>query len=131
MVSPDVVTMVRFKSVNAELSDTEMDTFMSRLWRTVGRGRISQFLYTSLSNVAANQKYSDLLPIASGIINEISEEREGGGQQMNPRKLNDLPSSLVGGIASHFRQSDYIAFSKTNCKLFIDSDSQNRLQTLS
>ena len=132
MASPDVVSMIRFKNNSAELSDTEMDKLMSRLWPTVGRNRMLQFLCTSLPNIATNSKYqyADLLPTASDIISKIIEEREPEDEQITSIRLTHLPSSLVGEIASNLQQPDYISFSKTNRKLFIDSNSPNRLRRM-
>ena len=132
MSSPDVVSMVRFKSITAQLSDTEMDTFMNRLWRTVGRDRISQFLCTSFSGLASNQNYDDLLPTASGIVTQIIQERESKDEESDvvPVSITDLPCCLVGEIASNLDQSDYRAFSNTNRKHFVDCNSPNRLKVM-
>ena len=119
MASPDVVSMIRFKNITAHLSDTEMDKFMSRLWRNVGRHRVLQFLCTSLPNIINNQEYSDLLPTASGI-----------DEQTHLITLTDLPSCLIGEIASNSDLSEYITFSWTNRKLFVHSNSPNRLKRM-
>ena len=132
MASGDVLSMSRFMDISAQLSATEMDAFMTRLWRTAGRDRILQFLCTSLPSFAANQKHVDLLPTASGVVSSIIAERESDEEHSDaiPIKLPDLPSCLVGEIASNLWFYDYIAFSMTNRKIFVDCNSPNRLQEL-
>ena len=61
MSSPETLEMIKFKSISAQLSDCEMDVLMTRLWRSVGRDRILQFLCISLSKFTANQKYVDII----------------------------------------------------------------------
>ena len=133
MASQDTVDMIRFKHISAQLSDTEMNILMTRLWRSVGRERFLQFLCTSLCGLAANQKYINLLPTASGIISQIIQQRD-CEDELNAAvstTMIDLPACLVGEIASNLDLLDYIAFSKTNRKIFVDCHSPNRLQKLS
>ena len=132
MASAHTVNMIRFKSIFAQLSDIEMDVFMSRLWRSVGRNRILQFLCTSLPGFATNQTYDYLLQTASGIVSQIIQERDSDEKTKSaePIAITDLPSCLVGEIASNLAPMDYIAFSKTNRKIFVDSNTPNRLLTM-
>ena len=132
MASTEVVSMIKFKSISSQLSDSEMDAFMTRLWRIFGRDRILQFLCTSFSGLASNQKYDDLLPTASGIVTQIIQKRECEDEDNDlvPISITDLPCCLVGEIASNLDQSDYRAFSNTNRKHFVDCNSPNRLKEM-
>ena len=132
MASPETVDMIKFKSISSQLSDNEMDTFIIKLWRSIGRDRILQFLCTSLLTFAANQKYVDILPTAFNIISQIILERDTDDEPDDavPKTMTDLPSCLVGEIASNLAPLDYIAFSQTNRKIFVDCHSPNRLQKL-
>ena len=127
MASSHTVSMVRFMNMSAQLTDTEMDTFMKRFWREVDRDRMLLFLCTSLPSGATNQEHPDLLPIASGIISQIIEERESDNKHIErvPLVITNLPSSLIAEIASNLDSSTYVAFSKTNRNLFVDCNSPN------
>lgn len=46
------------------------------------------------------------------------------------KTMTDLPSCLVGEIASNLAPLDYIHFTQTNRKIFVDSNSPNRLRVL-
>ena len=132
MASSDIVSVIKFISISSQLSDGEIQTFVSRLWRTVGRDRILQFICTSAPCFPANQRYVNILPTASSVASAIIADRDSDDQRCEifPIQITDLPSCLLGEIASNLEPMEYIAFSKTNRKIFVDSNSPNRFQTL-
>lgn len=131
--------MIRFRILYDQLTDPEMDKFMCKLWRISGRHQIANFLCTvsqRFPHFPANQQLSDILPTACNIINGIIAEREpmqssnNENTELTAQRISHLPASLVGEIASNLNQLDYIAFSKTNRKIFVDCNAPNRLQSM-
>ena len=139
MASSETVLIIRFRILYDQLTDPEMDKFMCKLWRISGRHQIANFLCTvsqRFSHFPANQQLTNILPTACNIINGIIAERESmqssndENTELPARRITHLPASLVGEIASNLNQLDYIAFSKTNRKIFVDCNTPNRLQSI-
>ena len=109
---------------------------MCKLWRIAGRHQIANFLCTVSQRFPVNQQLTDILPTACNIINGIIAERESmqssndENAESTAKTIMDLPASLMGEIASNLDQLDYIAFSKTNRKTFVDCNAPNRLQSM-
>ena len=70
-----------------------------------------------------------ILSTASAIVSQIIQERDSDEETKNAEStgITDLPSCLVGEIASNLAPMEYIGFSKTNRKIFVDSNTPNRL----
>ena len=131
-----LVSVLKFKSLNARLLDTEFDTFISRMWKVVGRKKILKLLCTPFlkeSDVApvVDKGGFNLLDTMTTITSDIIQNRD---TYSNPRikpNINNMPSCLVGTIAAFLDQWSYIPFSRTNRKIYVDCNSPNRLQKLS
>ena len=130
-----LVSVLKFKSLNARLLDTEFDTFMSKMWRIVGREEILKLLCTPFlkeSNDApvVNGGRSNLLDTMTTITSDIIQDRDTNSNPRTKPNINNMPSCLVGTVASFLNQWDYIDFSTTNRKIYVDCNSPNRLQQL-
>ena len=130
-----LVSVLKFKSLNARLMDTEFDTFMSRLWKIVGREEIlkllcTPFLKESNDALTVNEQDSDLLDAVTRITADIIRGRQTKSNPLTKPNINNMPSCLVGTIASFLTQRSYIKFSRTNRKVYVDCNSPNMLQRL-
>ena len=130
-----LVSLLKFKSLNARLMDTEFDTFMSKMWRIVGREEILKLLCTPClkeSDIAplVNEGGPNLLNTMTTITSDIIQDRDRNSNPRTKPNINNMPSCLVGTIASFLTQSHYIRFSRTNRKVYVDCNSPNSLQKL-
>ena len=131
-----LVSVLKFESLNARLMDTEFDTFMSRMWKIAGREEILKLLCTPLlkgSDEApvVNQGRSNLLDTMTTITSDIIQDRDRNSNPRSKPNINNMPSWLVGSIASFLDQWRYIKFSRLNRKIYVDCNSPNTLQNLS
>ena len=121
-----LVDSIKFRILVKQLDDDEFDTFLSRLWRRNGKDAVLQLLRPNALNNNIPQK--ELIQVTSIIITERGPPR----RHMQPKTANivETPSQLIGEIASFLDYSDYISFSSTNRKMFVDCNSPNRLTKL-
>ena len=137
-----LVAVLRIRTLIAELSEPEFSAFMSRIWRVVGREQILSLLFNPLlkqqsssavnqnADVNINDQSSNRLIEITRIASDIIQHRD---TKWNPRtkpKITDIPSTLIGEIASFLELAEYISFSKTNRNVFVGCNSPNRLQKL-
>ena len=131
-----LVSVLKFKSLNARLTDTEFSAFISRMWKIVGREEILKLLCTLFSrqlnnaDVVNNQK-PNLLDAMTTMTSDIIRHRDTISNPRTKLDINNMPSCLVGTIASFLNSLEYISFSMTNRKVYVDCNSPNRLQQLS
>ena len=78
-----LVTALKFKNLNSQLTDEEFNCFVSKLWRAIGREELVQLLSTS------SLKSSDQTPlnIMSGITSDIIRNR-------NTKDMTDQDSTI-------------------------------------
>ena len=119
-----LVSLLKFKSLNARLLDTEFDTFMSRMWKIVGREEILKLLCTPFlkqSNDApmVNEQEPNLLDAMTTMTSDIIQARDTNSNPRTKPNINNMPSCLVGTIASFLNQKNYIKFSRTNRKIYV------------
>lgn len=105
------------------------------MWKIVGRGEIlkllcTQFFTESNNSVAVDEQEPNILDEMTQITSDIIRDRDTKSRPHNKPNINNMPSCLVGTIASFLTQWDYIAFSMTNRKVYLDCNSPNRLQKL-
>ena len=130
-----LVSVLKFKSLNARLLDAEFDTFMSRMWKIVGREEILKLLCTPFLQQWNDTEVIDdqeptLLDTMTAVTSDIMQDRDTNSSPLTKPNINNMPSCLVGSIASFLNQMEYINFSITNRKVYVDSNSPNRLQEL-
>ena len=121
-----LVASIKFRILVKQLDDDEFDAFLSRLWRRNGKDAVLQLLRPNAENNSIPQ--NELRQITSTIITERDPPRR------HPRptaaSILETPSQLIGVIASFLDLADYISFSSTNRKMFVDCNSPNRLTRL-
>ena len=128
--SPHLLSVIKFKYLSAQLTGAEYDIFLSKLWRRVGREHLSQALCAiNMHKDWAAYRVDMVVPMCE-IVSEIISNRDCHRKSCAASNITNLPSSLVGEIASYLPQKRYIAFSMTNRKIMIDCNSPNRLQKL-
>ena len=130
-----LVSVLRFKNLNARLTDTEFDTFMCRMWRIAGREEClkmlcTQFLNESNNAVVANEEEPSLLIEMTRITSDIIQDRKTKSHPSIKPNITNIPCTLIGTIASFLHQIEYIIFSMTNRKVYVDCNSPNTLQRL-
>ena len=130
-----LVSVLKFKNLNARLTDTEFDTFISRIWKIVGREEIlkllcTPFLKESDESPVVNEGRSNLLDTMTTTTSDIIQDRDTKSNPRNRPNIKNMPTCLVGTIASFLSQRNYIKFSRTNRKVYVDCNSPNRLQKL-
>ena len=132
-----VTKVVQFKTLSLQLTDTEFAQFFSRLTQQCGRELILKVLCTqflkprSPDNPTGNADDSfldDMQRIASNIIQ--SRAPKDIQQQSRITKVDELPSPLIGEIASYSSQRSYARFSRTNRSIFVSTNAPNRLTKL-
>ena len=121
-----LVDSIKFQLLIKQLDDEEFDTFLSKMWRRYGRDTVLQLLCSNTGNCGIPQK--ELIQITSTIITERKPSRR--DLQPTGNSISGAPRHLIGEIASFLDYSDYISFSSTNRKMFVDCNSPNRLTTL-
>ena len=122
--------MLRFKHLSAQLSDSEYDLFVSKLWRRLGKEQFSRALCPASDRRNVQWKVAHMMSPMCEIVSEIISNRKSHRNPCAASNITNLPSSLVGEVASYLSQKTYIAFSMTNRKILIDCNSPNRLQKL-
>lgn len=133
-----LVSVLKFKHLNAQLTESEFDIFMSRAWRIIGREKILTLLCNSFLNHRISEseatdpsnEESDILTVMTRATTDIIQERYSKPKPPTKLHITDMASSLVGAIASFLDQYEYIYFSMTNRKMYLDCISPNRLQKL-
>ena len=123
-----LMSVLKFKQMSAQLNDTELDAFMCKIWRAVGREETLQLLCAPFIN--QSNPDLDTLTSMSHIASDIIQNRDLKVSPCPIRNISDLPSSLIGEIASYLPQESYCAFSRANRKLYVDCNSPNRLQNM-
>ena len=115
---------------------------MSRIWRVVGREQILSLLFNPLlkqhSSSGVNQNVdiniddqsSNRLTEITRIASDIIRNRESTSTARITPNITNIPSSLIGEIASFFELPEYISFSRTNRNVFVGCNSPNRLKML-
>ena len=121
-----LVTSIKFQILVQQLDDEEFDTFLSKLWRRNGKNTVMQMLLWNTVSDTIPEK--ELIQITSTIITERDPPRR--HPQPKDAIISETPSQLIGEIASFLNYSDYISFSSTNRKMFVDCNSPNRLTEL-
>ena len=116
---------IKFQLLIDQLDDDEFDSFLSKLWRRNGKDTVLQLLRSNAENSIPQ---SELVSIVSNIITERDPPRRQLPTAGNI--ISETPSQLIGEIASFLDYSDYVYFSSTNRKMFVDCHSPNRLTKL-
>ena len=119
-----LVNSIKFQILVKQLDDDEFETFLSRLWRRNGKDTVLElFCRPQTGNNSISQM--ELIRISSAIITERDPSRR--YPQPKIAIISRTPSQLIGEIASFLDYSDYVSFSSTNRKMFVDCNSPNRL----
>ena len=134
--SPQLISLLKFKHLSAQLNDSEYDLFVCKLWRRLGKEQFSRALCAlhmqkqwTVDRVNVQWKVADMMAMCE-IVSEIRKKRETDRNPCTALDITNLPSSLVGEVASYLSQKSYSTFSMTNRKIAIDCNSPNRLQKL-
>ena len=125
---PQLLSVLNFKQISAHLNEAELDAFMSKMWRTVGREETLQLLCAPFINQSNSNL--DALTSMTHIASDIIQCRDSKVPPCATLKIVDIPSSLIGEIASYLLQESYCAFSRASRKLYVDCNSPNRLQEM-
>ena len=121
-----LVNSIRFQILVKQLDDDEFDTFFSRLCRRNGKDTVLELFLPNTGNNSIPQM--ELIRFASTIITERDPSRH--YPQPETAIISGTPSQLIGEIASFLDYSDYVSFSSTNRKRFVDCNSPNGLTEL-
>ena len=131
---PPLVSLIKYKNLIGQLTDSEFDTFLSNFRRKIGREEILRllcvpFVQRLASKDAADQAFPTIAPM-SKIVSDILRARKPTSNPSHKVNITDLPPAMVGEIASYLSQKHYISFSRTNRKMYVDCNSPNRLVRL-
>ena len=126
-----VFNIVKFKTLCEQLTDEEFDTFLSEFWRKISRKEVlrllcSQYLPRSKADTQLDAR-EDMINITSKIIQSRDPDMKPSTNVQQELTLKSLPCSIIGEIASYQDQKSYARFSRINRKIFVDSNSPNRL----
>ena len=125
--TPQLVSMLNFKSLSSRLTDTEFNCFVSKLCATLGREGILRLLCSAYMTTTSSSQ-SDTLTIMTSMVSDILQKRSPSTAPETTMKLIDMPSPLVGEIGAFLHQKTYAAFSRTSRKIFVSCHSPNTLR---
>ncbi len=136
-VLPSITTMslvarvIKFKMLSKQLTNNEFTRFLSRLSASCDREIILQLLCNPfMPGKTANFK-EEIVDQMVNITSNIIRSREVTDiEQRNISKIDEIPSALIGGIASYLRQCEYAYFSRSNRALFVSCNTPNTLTTI-
>ena len=81
-----------------------------------------------MTTVSTDQ--SDSLTTMTSLVSDILQKRSVSTANHSQMKFNDIPSPLVGEIASYLHQKTYAGFSRTSRKVFVSCNSPNTLRNM-
>ena len=136
----NLLSILRFKNLNAQLTEQEFDTFLSKTSRMIGREKMLSVLCRSFFNPLRSapaphrdeadvQTCNDVAEMTL-ITTDILQERESMSSFSHEPRINGMPTNLIGEIASFLDQKEYAHFSSTNRKTFVDCYSPCKLKQL-
>ena len=124
--------LVKFQYLVHKLTDSEVNQFSVSLVARLGRNAIlspfcNQFYVKPTKNNDITQ-IDCAMDIVNGII--MSRSKSISNHSSTKIKLDTLPTSIIGEIASYFYQKQYISFSQCNRSIYIGCNSPNTLRRL-
>eukprot|EP01083_Nonionella_stella_P193787 715290_1 len=129
-----LVNSIKFKLFASQLSATEFDEFLSQVTRSKGKEVILQlFCSPFLKPTGHYVDFDSLLTDMIAIIHHIIESREPENLdilQIKTGKLEQLPTTLIGAVASFLSVKAYSLFSRTNRAIFLGCNTPNTLTAL-
>eukprot|EP01083_Nonionella_stella_P047885 128176_1 len=122
-----VVNVIKFRLLAETLSTDEFHQFIFNTIQTSGR----DFILQSLSHLGMNNANANNQHLTNMIhsISDIIQSRE-TKQDERISNVDQVPSIILGEIASYLNQYDYIHFSRSNRAIYIGCNSPNTLQCL-
>ena len=126
-----LVSVLRLKNLNAQLTDSEFDKFISKFKKSIGREEMMTRLCAQYLNHRGKMDESDdALTTTTTITSDIIRDRDSKSSLCTIPNLHNMPSALIGGIASYLYHDEYTKFAMTNRKVYVDCNTPNRLQEL-
>lgn len=128
---PLTVSVIKLKTLTNQLEEEEFDSFLCKLWRQIGKETMMHLLCTRVLKEFGDD-IGDQLEEMHRITSNIIQSRGPGSRRKQEQQttMNSLPSTIIGEIASYHDQYSYARFSRINRKIFVDSNSPNRLTSL-
>ena len=127
-----ILCVIRLKHSVAQLTDDEFDAIFSKFRKKYGREYVMQMVCAPIKqpceiDVESIERMTDT-------VSSIMHERDPNQPTFigpSNQSITDLPTCLVGEVASYLDQKSYFRLSSTNRKMFVDTHSPNRLTKVS
>ena len=129
--------VIKFRSLVGSLNDQEFIVFLSNIIQQYGRDVFlssfcNQFLQTQCINTNIP---TSTINTATNIVRNIITSRHSSHKSAythssTTRKLDSLPSSLIGEIASYLKHKSYSLLSQSNRAIYIGCNNPNTLREL-
>ena len=125
-----IVPKLKFKTLTEQLTDAEFDQLLSKYRIQIGRENILKLICNGSSDSKLIALEGEILPIMQQ--RKPKNKMAGGSKSPAPKThaITDLPTAMIGEIASHLDQKAYARLSTTNRKMFVDCNCPNRLVAL-
>eukprot|EP01084_Bolivina_argentea_P005282 9987_1 len=107
-------SLIRFRSLCAELTDQEFHQFITKTIRSQGRDLFTQSFF---NNFKSNP--NKITPLTNTVTEIINSRDKKPNQQYLCNKIDQLPPSLIAHSASYLKANDYFNFGKVNRKVYI------------
>ena len=123
-----IVNGLKFKKLAKQLTDNEFNKFISNLSNIFNDRDL--ILNVLCGKFATPSNQVKIITKMNEIISKIIQNRKNNIRKTKATKLDQLPSAIIGEIASYLDQREYAKFSRSNSTIFIATNSPNNLKTL-
>ena len=126
-----ILCVIKLKHSVAQLNDDEFDKMFSRLRKEYGREYLMQMICFPIKQPSEIDvdSFERMIATVSSIMHERDPNQAIAIGPSN-QSITNLPTSLVGAVASYLDQRSYFRLSSTDRKIFVDTHSPNRLTKL-
>eukprot|EP01084_Bolivina_argentea_P286152 490838_1 len=118
---------VKFQFLAAQLTENETSLFINKLFQNHPK-HINMALFNHMLNVLTTAESDNINELISNIIQ--SRKKKPKPIKKQNIKLDSIPKSLIGVIASFLNQKNYINFSKCNRYIYLGCNTPNLIQVL-
>ena len=131
-----ILPAIKFKTLTHQLKDDEFDQLATKFRQRIGKEEMLRLMCDKSSYHHLSAMKAEILSMIQERIPTLGNE-SADSDSSNPtdtasdaQSITNLPSTMIGEIASFLDQKSYARFSSTNRKLFVVCNSPNRLVDL-
>ena len=125
-----ILPKLKFKALTQQLTDNEFDKLLSKFRLQIGREQMLKLIWDGTSDSQLSALKGEILPIMQQRKSKDKADNPSTSVAGHRHTITTLPTTMIGEIASNLDQKAYARFATTNRKMFVDSNSPNRLVAL-